>query len=96
MLVAVVSTAGVLALWLLPIILGCGALSIAYCLQLQLERRIAPISALFAVSAPSALQIRVIGGPKSSPRKLETCSGVDTLSHSELVSLQFTSSGSAS
>ena len=32
MLVAVVSTAGVLALWLLPIILGCGALSIAtYC-----------------------------------------------------------------
>ena len=33
MLVAVVSTAGVLALWLLPIILGCGALSIAYCLR---------------------------------------------------------------
>ena len=33
MLVAVVSTAGVLALWLLPIILGCGALSIAYCLS---------------------------------------------------------------
>ena len=32
MLVAVVSTAGVLALWLLPTILGCGALSIAYCL----------------------------------------------------------------
>ena len=32
MLVAVVSTAGVLALWLLPIILGCGALSTAYCL----------------------------------------------------------------
>ena len=32
MLLAVVSTAGVLALWLLPTILGCGALSIAYCL----------------------------------------------------------------
>ena len=32
MLVAVVSAAGVLALWLLPIILGRGALSIAYCL----------------------------------------------------------------
>ena len=32
MLVAVVSTAGVLALWLLPIILGCGALDIGYCL----------------------------------------------------------------
>ena len=30
MLVAVVSAAGVLALWLLPTILGCGALSIAY------------------------------------------------------------------
>ena len=35
MLVAVVSTAGVLALWLLPTILGCGALSIAYCLYLR-------------------------------------------------------------
>ena len=33
MLVAVVSAAGVLALWLLPTILGCGALSIAYCLS---------------------------------------------------------------
>ena len=32
MLVAVVSAAGVLVLWLLPTILGCGALSIAYCL----------------------------------------------------------------
>ena len=32
MLVAVVFAAGVLALWLLPIILGRGALSIAYCL----------------------------------------------------------------
>ena len=35
MLLAVVSTAGVLALWLLPTILGCGALSIAYCLYLR-------------------------------------------------------------
>ena len=32
-MVAVVSTAGVLALWLLPITLGCGALGIAHCLQ---------------------------------------------------------------
>ena len=31
MLVAVVFAAGVLALWLLTIILGCGALSISYC-----------------------------------------------------------------
>ena len=30
---AVVSAAGVLVLWLLPTILGCGALSIAYCLS---------------------------------------------------------------
>ena len=34
---AVVSAAGVLALWLLPIILGCGALSIAYCLRWEFE-----------------------------------------------------------
>ena len=40
MLVAVVSAAGVLALRLLPIALGCGALSIAYCLCVT-ERNLA-------------------------------------------------------
>ena len=40
MLVAVVSAAGVLVLWLLPTILGCGALSIAYCLSSETLSRL--------------------------------------------------------